>query len=152
MIIGIDPGLDTTAIVWDMGYTYIKTKGKKENRSQRLLYIFDTLNKIFITLIKDYVQEENWNIFLERMSFNSVSDVMSVMGEVNGVIKSCVYNNFEKEPIMVSPGSWKKVVLGKGNLNKDKVKEAVQRLYNRTFENQHLYDAWCIRKYGEILG
>jgi len=149
MIIGIDPGLNVTAVVWDDGYDWVVTKGKKEDRALRLSHIDERLSDMFRRIINK-VESGEFFVFLEEVSFGSLSRSMSVMGEVNGVIKLNVFKNFRIECEMVSPMAWKKMVLGKGNIGKAEVKHRVESMWEKKFENQHLYDAWCIWKYGEM--
>jgi len=36
-------------------------------------------------------------------------------------------------------------------LGKNEIADLVKQLYGLEFENQHLYDAWCIWRYGKMM-
>jgi len=73
-------------------------------------------------------------IFVEDFAYGVPGGRSSlpVLGELNGVVKMALWarSEFTREPLMITPGQWKKFLSGKGNLNKDAFKLWVFKKFN----------------------
>ena len=143
MIIGIDPGLNISAIYQGsksvvLDNTMLKSKCEKLNR----VYNF------FCSCFRSYTIT---NVFLEEVAHGAKYRVAD-LGAVNGVILLAARRSGVSDPILVPSTKWKHVVFGDGSISKDGLKRRVERHYKKHFESQHEYDAFCIWRYGAILG
>lgn len=75
------------------------------------------------------------------------------IGELGGVVKLAIHQAGIPTHIIAS-GTWKKELLGKGNLHKDLVRLEIALRYGVEFEKQDVVDAWavamCLRR--QLLG
>jgi len=149
MIIGIDPSLSSTGIVWDKGNDIIKTD-KRNSRGKRLYHINIAIARLLQNIKTEIEPGDFVKGYIEQVPFGIHSRSVSVFSEVVGVIEATFYSIFGDDLVQVTAPAWKKIIIGKGNANKKEVREYVKLYYNEEFENQDLYDAWCIWTYGSI--
>jgi len=141
--IGIDPSLSCTAIVIiDYSYTIQleKTFSTKSDLcdEERLHYLTEN--------ILDIIPNKNSFVSVEGLSFASSSQGMMQLAGLHYLLRHKLFiNNFSYN--IVPPTSWKKIILGKGNLAKDLILKEVYKQYGYDTSNNNLADAYCIARY-----
>jgi len=89
---------------------------------------------------------------IEGYSFASANGLPQ-QGELGGVIKLAIHQAGIPVTI-IPPSTWKKLLLGKGNLPKDRVRIEAFKRYGVDFASQDALDAWavamCLRR--QLLG
>ena len=70
--------------------------------------------------------------FIEDYAYGIPAKVsrLATLGELGGVVKIVIMKHTKCEPFVVTPGTWKKFLCGKGNLNKDSFKLEVFKKYD----------------------
>jgi Holliday junction resolvasome RuvABC endonuclease subunit len=82
------------------------------------------------------------HVGVEGYSFASISHHHAI-GELGGVIKLAVHQ--AGIPLhVIPPSTWKKALLGKGNLPKDMVRIEAWKRYGVEFASQDELDAWAV--------
>jgi Holliday junction resolvasome RuvABC endonuclease subunit len=138
-ILGIDPSLTGCglALVEDgkyIGSQLISTPAEWQ-RGQRLAHI---ANAVRLSI-------KNWDIVfvaMEGYAFGSPFN-REEMGEVGGVIKATLYS-MGIEPIIWPNTSWKKAVLGVGNLKKEDLKLPIFQKYGVEIKDMNELEAFCV--------
>lgn len=91
-------------------------------------------------------------VAIEGYSFGSISHHHAI-GELGGVIKLAI-RDADVPLTVIPPATWKKQLLGKGNLQKDQVRLEAFKRYGVEFPSQDTLDAWavamCLRR--QLLG
>lgn len=129
IFMGIDPSLNNCGIVVidhnkktllkdTVGYTISKDKEENE-RIKRNLFISSEIVKAGKKFKVDVVGIEGLGI----VPRNSRIGNQIFLAELSGVIKSQIYMCLKKMPVIIPPASWKKEVVGKGNLKKPEIKK-----------------------------
>ncbi len=143
MIVGIDPGLNTLAVYQGSESVVFTTVNLKTTR--------DKLGRIYNFFCSFFKKHSITGVFLECVAYGAKARVAD-LGAVNGIILLASLRSCVPDPILVPSTKWKYAVLGKGNSSKEEVAAWVESNYNKHFETQHEYDAFCIWRYGTILG
>lgn len=65
------------------------------------------------------------------------------LGELGGVIKLALYQAGLSVTV-IPPATWKKVLCGKGNLDKRNASTEILRRYDVSFANEDTLDAWAV--------
>ena len=82
-------------------------------------------------------------IAVEGYSFGSHNTNLPAIGELGGVIKLAIHQ--AAIPLhVIPPSTWKKLLLGKGNLAKDLVRVECWKRYAVEFASQDTLDAWAV--------
>jgi len=141
-ILGVDPSLSNTGLAllryYDnkldlLGATHLKTlpsskkvKGETvKNSIQKRLYNFNiNLKEIFNNYLPDIVVIE------EPVVFRNSKGVINVSYLIGSIITMVTDKVGFDNVILVNPSTVKKVITGKGNADKDLIKQSVLNTYN----------------------
>ena len=83
------------------------------------------------------------HVAVEGYSFGSHNTNLPAIGELGGVIKLAIHQ--AGIPLhVIPPSTWKKQLLGKGNLAKDLVRVECWKRYAVEFASQDTLDAWAV--------
>jgi crossover junction endodeoxyribonuclease RuvC len=138
-IMGIDPSLTGCGLVLlTDGFLKVRktvSTPASDERGKRLDEISEEVAS-FILLFKPDV------IAIEGYAFGSQFN-REEMGEVGGVIKRTIWSSGIEFHIWPNT-SWKKVVLGKGNVKKEDVKLPVFQRYNVELSDMNQVEAFCV--------
>jgi Holliday junction resolvasome RuvABC endonuclease subunit len=138
-IMGIDPSLTGCglALVVDgeLKMTKVISTPATETRGARLMTIATEIDK-FVT---DF---EPTTVALEGYAFGSPFN-REEMGEVGGVIKLTLHS-LGMEPFVWPNTSWKKAVLGAGNVKKEDLKLPVFQKYGVEISDMNALEAFCV--------
>lgn len=161
--IGIDPSLSGLAYVCldenknIHDYFTMTTLKNIKNDFEISLFKLDNINKLIfivdniINRLNDLSNNEIY-IGLEGYSYGSSSRSVTGMAELSGYIKIMLYKNKYKYDI-IPPSVAKKFISGKGNANKDLVKNSCLHLKieipwnKKSYKRYDLYDALSIALY-----
>jgi Holliday junction resolvasome RuvABC endonuclease subunit len=109
--------------------------------------------EMFDWWIREQLRDKYFNqVGIEGYSFASQFQGPA-LGELGGVIKLAIHQ--AGVPItIIAPATWKKQLLGKGNLPKDMVRIEAYKRYHVDFASQDTLEAWavamCLRR--QLLG
>lgn len=143
-ILAIDPSLRSTgyAILFNSKIITGSIKHKKE--IDKYLAIISTCDNL-MELINKY---NITSVILEDYAFAAHGNAVITMGEVSGNIR-VMLKRIGIDFSTIAIPTWKKLVLGYGNLNKKEILKMVKLLYNVDFKakEQDQADAYCILQY-----
>lgn len=153
VIIGIDPSLTSTGIAVRSKEKYsfhsVITKPAKDRTVKTEIKRISMISAMLINLIKNNkIKNENLIVLIEDYGFQAKGKITK-LAELVGILKYRLLTHNMPFKI-VSIGTWKKQVLGKGNLKKADIKAKVLQKFGCYFESQDVCDAFCIMRYGEL--
>ncbi len=142
--IGIDPSLKKTGLVCIkedgelVETTVVKTTAKDRPEER--------LPNIATKMLEFIVRNKPNMVGIEAPAYAKQSNKAHLLGALHFYLRIRLAEEgigFE----IVGPGTWKKAVLGKGNLHKDLILLETYKKYNISFSSDDLCDAYCIAKY-----
>lgn len=152
-VIGIDPSLTGTAIVWDLGVPgnvtlrriSEPTRGSLvRNRVARYVAIVDQ-----VVSIANSQPDRVTVAYLEGYSFASKGNAGRWLAEYGGILRRSLLA--ADVPIVeIAPGALKKFATGKGNASKVAVATAIARRYDVQFDTDDEYDAYALYRLGLV--
>ena len=145
-ILGLDLSLVSTGyvVLGDTGnVVWSGSVGSSKLRDVERLQYFDDWLRNYVHL--KHGEINGWPIAavgIEGYSFGSVSHHHAI-GELGGIIKLAIHQ--AGIPLrIIPPSTWKKALLGKGNLPKDMVRIEAYKRYGVDFGSQDTLDAWAV--------
>lgn len=135
-ILGIDPSLTSTgAVLLDDGeLVWAERWATKLTGIDRLGF--------FAGLMAQAVMQGPQLVVIEGYSYGSPNG-MAALAELGGVLRLGAYN--AARPVeVIPPSTWRKELLGKGNLAKDQIRLAVWKRYHVEFDSNDVLEAWCV--------
>lgn len=104
---------------------------------ERLTFIGRTVHSAVVNLRPDIVA-------IEGYSFNSrAASQAHAIGELGGVVRYLLHGaGFEY--VEVPPATWRKQLLGRGNLPKTEVSKEAWKRYGIEFDSLDVLEAWCV--------
>jgi len=140
MILGLDLSLTSTGyallhdeeVVWHGSVT-----GGNYRDAERLERFYEWVRR---TLRSDVFCE---HVAIEGYSYGSHNTNLPAIGELGGVIKLAIYQAGIPMHV-IPPSTWKKQLLGRGNLPKDMVRVEAFKRYGVEFASQDTLDAWAV--------
>lgn len=138
LILAIDPSLANTGLcLMDLYTGKFKTRvlhfpEKVGDPRQRNVLI---CNYQFWTL-KGMLQNSKHNIrsvVIEDYAFAANTSNLTKLAELGGVLRIAAHQHF-KPVVELTPGTWKKIALGKGNLKKPEIREAAEAIFPQLSE------------------
>ena len=115
-VIGIDPSLTATGVAWPDGATdVIKWPGSD---TSRLVYAYGRMAEIADT-------SPGTLFVLEGLSYGSKGSAITGQAELGAVIR-LAFAHYGADVLVVPPSTLKKYATGKGNANKDLVRDAAR--------------------------
>ena len=128
-IIGLDPGLTSPAIAARPGHEIVTVviDTKKLRGMERIKHIIDEVVNIDYppSLIPEFIANPPDKIIMEGYAYGRIHQ-MAALGELCGIIKWEATNR-EIEVIIIPPTSLKKFATGKGNANKESMRDAANK-------------------------
>lgn len=117
------------------------TVSKNKDNQSRIFDLYDAFEK----LIKDNMPDK---VFIEESIYVNNFVTSRILSEVIGNCKSiCRKYNIPFETVQNK--RWKKEIVGNGNVNKDGIRDFVERKESKLSDSvQDVVDAYCIAKYG----
>jgi crossover junction endodeoxyribonuclease RuvC len=155
-VLGLDLSLTSTGYVL-LGETgnvvWQGAVGSNKLRDVERLAMFDSWLRDYVHLKAGSVN--GWPVDavgIEGYSYASANG-LAQQGELGGIVRLAFHQ--AQIPIhIIPPSTWKKVLCGKGNLQKDLVRIELFKRYNVEFASQDTLDAWavamCLRR--QLLG
>lgn len=128
-VVGIDPGLTNCGFARiEEGEEAVRLNiSPKNKRASRL----DRMKEVVLTILRNSHADDLF--FMEDYAYGVRGKVSSLatMGELGGIIKISLYrrSQWQREPLPISPGQWKKFLSDDGRLNKDAFKLKVFQKY-----------------------
>ena len=141
-ILGIDPSLTGCGLVvlvdGELKVATTISTPAKDARGKRLLEISNGV----IHFWREHGRPDF--VAMEDYSYGSPFNRES-MGEVGGVIKLALYG-LGVEPMLWPNQSWKKAVLGKGNLKKEDLKLPIFKKFGVEIDSMDQLEAFCVAR------
>ena len=142
-IIGLDLSLTDTGLcrLYDEGHQTHSFKSKKKD-IERLIEIKDNIYDRLYSFDIDLIVIEGYGFSSQRGHS---------LGELGGVVKVMLKENYPNTPILlVPPTVLKKFITGKGNGDKSLMLLHIYKKYNVEFSNHNEADAFALAKFGEM--
>jgi crossover junction endodeoxyribonuclease RuvC len=148
--VGLDPSYTGFgAVVLHEDGTYDQFLGKfapQRWKTPRLYEVEDWLNS---TVIKAATAEQ---VRVLREGYAPGAKFGREMaGELGGLVNSVVFDWIRREPILVSPGTIKKMATGKGSGDKNLILLNVYKRWGVDISNDNIADAYVLARIGEAL-
>lgn len=135
-------GIRDGAVILENTYKF-----KKENYKQ----IMDTCRQMVAHINDVRKTNESVVVCIEGYAYSSkFTNNLVHMGELGGLIKSCMVPSFHQITV-IPPTTLKKFVTGRGNCAKDMVMRDAFKKWSYDNNNNNLVDAFCIAKFIEAL-
>jgi len=152
MIVGIDPSLTNTGVVaidnnLVCSHNVCFTPSKNLFGIERLLFLANAVRDFVDKLAPDVEL-----VSVEGPSYGSKTSSLFELGELGGLIQLTLYQLCVSY-VFPAPTEVKKLMTGKGNADKDKVKESVGLTFDIEGKNytEHEIDALAIAFYGRAF-
>jgi len=146
IILGVDPGLDTTGIaIVEGNKNKFKIKYLEEIKTKRKEVLGERLKNIFISLEKIIKEYQPSLLVLEKLySHYKHPLTSSLLGHARGVIV-CLATLWKLKIVEFASTQVKKAITSRGSASKDQVKRMVEYLSGvNNIGSQHLADALAL--------
>lgn len=141
--VGIDPSLTGFGIcIYHPTGHYAEVWTPETRGAERLAELRSRLVSTFGARLGQYVVSD---VAIEGTVRQSAS--ASVLGELSGVVKECLYTSFGTLPLIVPPMSLKKYVVGVGNqVTKSRMLLSVYKKWGAEFSDDNAADAYGLSR------
>ena len=137
-VLGLD--LSLTAAGWAVVVAgSVTSHGVIKSKEAGMARLIEISNAVFLLAHENYIDLAA----IEGYSFGSRGDALTKLAELGGIVRYRLHEALV--PVVeISPGTWRKEVLGKGNLAKDQVRLAAFKKYGLEIADHNALEAALI--------